>query len=387
MRRRIGLIVNPVAGMGGRVGLKGSDGARVLEVARDLGAVPSSPGRAVEALRRMVSIRNEVEIVTYPFEMGEIEASECGFEPTVVGWIRRGETTASDTEAAARDLQSAGSELLVFAGGDGTAVDIYRSIGDRVPVIGIPSGVKMHSAVFAVTPKAAGDLAVAYVTGQATSLCEAEVMDIDEEAFREGRVSARLHGYLRVPAERSLVQSLKAESRGGEESSLEGIAWDVVDKMDDDHLYIIGPGTTTRSIMVKLGLDYTLLGVDVVWRRQLIAKDVGERRLLELLDGRRAKMVVTPIGGQGFLFGRGNQQLSPAVIRAVGRENVIVVATSGKINALRGRPLLIDTDDEEVNRMLTGYVRVTTGYNEQVVYRVASYDGADEWTVDRSMGS
>ncbi|MGQ9676822.1 MAG: ATP-NAD kinase family protein [Chloroflexota bacterium] len=372
MKRRVGLIVNPVAGMGGRVGLKGSDGAAVLQIARRLGAVPNSPKRAVEALARLASLRASVELVTYPHEMGAHEAVEAGFEPMVIGSIAEGETTAADTEKAAREMRDLGIDLLLFAGGDGTAVNIYTSIGDSLAVVGIPTGVKMHSAVFALNPKAAGDLAAAYVSGGVKGTREAEVMDIDEQAFREGRVSAKLYGYLRVPVERTLVQSLKAESRGGEEASLEGIAWDIVDKMVDDYLYIIGPGTTTRGIMVKLGLEYTLLGVDVVWRRQLAGKDVNERQLSELIDGRKAKIVVTPIGGQGFIFGRGNQQIGPSVIRSVGRENIIVVATPGKIHALNGRPLLVDTGDDEVDEMLSGYLRVTTGYNEQIVYRVAS---------------
>lgn len=371
MKRRVGLIVNPVAGMGGRVGLKGSDGAAVLQTARQLGATPTSPRRAVEALKRLTSVKMNVDLVTYPLEMGASEAVEAEFEPIVVGSITRGETTAADTERAAREMRELGIDLLLFAGGDGTAVNIYTSIGGSVPVVGIPTGVKMHSAVFAVNPRAAGDLVVAYLNGATRGTREAEVMDIDERAFREGRVSAKLYGYLRVPLERTLVQSLKAESRGGEESSLEGIAWDIVDRMEDDYLYIIGPGTTTRNIMVKLGLEYTLLGVDVVWRRQLVGKDVNEAQLLRLIEGRKARIVVTPIGGQGFLFGRGNQQLGPSVIRAVGRENIIVVATPSKIHALNGRPLLVDTDDDEVNEMLSGYLKVTTGYSERIVYRVA----------------
>ena len=372
MKQKLGLIVNPIAGMGGSVGLKGSDGAEILQAARDLGATPNAPRRAVDGLARLRNIRDDLELITYPGEMGADEAVACGFEPTILGSIQSGATTAADTEAAVRDLLQSGVNLLLFAGGDGTAVNIYHSIGGAsTPVIGIPSGVKMHSAVFAVHPRAGGDVALMYLTGRTRTMREAEVMDIDEQAFRAGRVSARLYGYLNVPVVPTLIQFLKSGSRGGAEASLEAIAHDIIDDMREDCIYVIGPGTTTRTIMVELGLEYTLLGVDVVWGRKLIGKDVNEQQLLELIEGRNAVLVITPIGGQGFLFGRGNQQLSPAVIRVVGRENIVVVATMDKIIALEGRPLLVDTGDDRVDEMLAGYVRVTTGYREQTVYRVA----------------
>jgi predicted polyphosphate/ATP-dependent NAD kinase len=369
--KRVGLIVNPVAGMGGRVGLKGSDGIEILLHARNLGATSPSPGRAVQALKRLAPIQHEIEVVTYPFEMGEAAARECGFQPRVIGAIDRRNTTADDTERAAREMLALGLDLLLFAGGDGTAVDISRSIGDRLPVIGIPGGVKMHSAVFAVNPRAAGDLALAYLTGKTDAVRESEVMDIDERDFREDRLSAKLFGYLRVPVEKNLVQSMKEASRGEEEAALNGISSAVIDRMGPDEAFVIGPGTTTRAIMTSLGLVHTLLGVDVVCNRRLIARDVNEQQLLALLQGRKSKLVVTPIGGQGFIFGRGNQQLAPSVIRAIGKDNIIVIATPGKIGALHGRPLLVDTDDEAINALLSGYIKVTTGYDEQIVYRVA----------------
>ncbi len=367
--KQLGLIVNPIAGMGGRVALKGTDGREVLARARRMGAVPESPRRAVEALQRLVRLRAELEIVTYPHEMGEEEARRSGFDPKVIGCIRRGETTAEDTRRAAREMLMLGVDLILFAGGDGTARDIYDAVGDRVTVLGIPAGVKIHSAVYARNPGLAGDLAALYLQGKA-AVREAEVMDIDEDAFREGRVTARLYGYLKIPYRRQYVQGLKAGSSPSEQAALQAIARAVIDGMEDDFLYIIGPGTSTRPIMEMLGLQYTLLGVDAVHRRQLVGKDLTERQLLRLLEGRRAKIIITPIGGQGYLFGRGNQQLSPKVIRQVGRENIMVIATKEKINSLRGQPFLVDTGDHEVDRMLSGYVRVLTGYDQWVVYRV-----------------
>jgi predicted polyphosphate/ATP-dependent NAD kinase len=310
-----------------------------------------------------------LEIVTYPGEMGEDAATACGLEPTVIGAIRPGETTAEDTQNAAREMLRQEADLLLFAGGDGTARDIYEAVGLNLPALGIPAGVKIHSAVYATNPRSAGDLAAFYLQGRVVSLREAEVMDIDEEAFRQGALSARLYGYLKVPYRASLVQSSKVPS-AGEEAALAAIAEDVVEKMEDGILYVIGPGTTTRALAEELGLEKTLLGVDVVLNRELIARDANEAWLLAVVEGQRAKIVVTPIGGQGYLFGRGNQQISPRVIDRVGKENIIVVSTPDKLHALGTQPLLVDSGDRAVDGMLSGYVQVVTGYHERAVRKV-----------------
>lgn len=255
-------------------------------------------------------------------------------------------------------------DLILFAGGDGTARDIYKAIGDTgIPVIGIPTGVKIHSAVYATTPRNAGKLAAMYLQGTVTDVHLREVMDIDEEAFRQNRVTAKLYGYLPVPHEERLVQGLKAGRAEGEEANVQAIAHFVVDQMDDEHVYIIGPGTTTAAIMEVLGLPYTLLGVDVVANKQLIGRDVTEAQLLELIEGRKAKVIVTIIGGQGAVFGRGNQQISARVLKQLGKENIMIIAPQSKLADLGTRPLLIDTGDEEVNEMLRGYYRVIIGYD------------------------
>jgi len=373
-KRKLGFIVNPIAGIGGRVGLKGSDGFEILEKARQLGAQPEAPGRATTALRRISRIKDDIELITYPHEMGEDEAKECQFNPTVIGSVKRGNTTSRDTQNAAQDMLKVKVDLLLFTGGDGTARDIYNAIGDKIPVLGIPAGVKIHSAVYATSPQNAGDLATMYLGGESSSirLREAEVMDIDEQAFREDRLSAKLYGYLKVPYERRLVQSAKAGSAAAEEAAMYDIACDVIKNMQDNYLYIFGPGTTTRGIMAKLGLKNTLLGVDAVYKRELVGSDLNEAQLLKLIEGKKAKIVIAVIGGQGYIFGRGNQQISAKVIRKVGKENIIVVATKNKILSLSGNPLLVDTGDDEVNKILTGYTRVITGLNERVMVRVVS---------------
>ena len=368
--KRLGLIVNPVAGMGGRVGLKGSDGKETLRRAVELGAVRLSPGRAVEALRRVARIREEVEVITYPGEMGEDEAREAGLQPTVIGSISEGSTTREDTIEAARTMAEMGVDLILFAGGDGTARDLVEAVDGEVPVLGIPAGVKIHSGVFAINPGEAGELAALYLEDGSVNLRELEVMDIDEEAFRDDRLSARLYGYLKVPYVEAMVQNTKSGSAATDEFSLEGIAADIVDGMEKDVLYVLGPGTTIRPIAERLGLDKTLLGVDVVLNGELVAADANEERLLELVEGLETRIIVTVIGGQGFVFGRGNQQISPQVIRSVGVGNVTIVATPSKLAALQGRPLLVDTGDPELDETLSGYAKVVTEYGRRVVYRV-----------------
>jgi predicted polyphosphate/ATP-dependent NAD kinase len=199
-------------------------------------------------------------------------------------------------------------------------------------------------------------------------LREMEVMDIDEDLFRQGHVSARLYGYLKVPYERRLVQSSKAASSGSSEN-LASIAESVVDGMDDETYYILGPGSTVRAIGEELMIDKSLLGVDVVLAKQMVGKDLNEQQILALLDDQKAKIVVTIIGGQGYIFGRGNQQISPKVITQVGKENVIVIATKNKLLSINGS-LLVDTGDPECDRALSGYIRVVTGYNEESVWKV-----------------
>ena len=369
--KKIGLIVNPIAGMGGKVGLKGTDGIDTLAKAKSLGAEQVSPERSMKALKSFVSLRHEIELITYPSDMGENIARQAGFNPKVIGSIKEGKTTADDTKQASKDFCELNIDLLLFAGGDGTARDIYKAIGDQVVVLGIPTGVKMHSAVYACNPMKAGDLLALFVQGKVTELKEAEVMDIDEEAFRSGVVSAKLYGYFKIPFERRHIQGMKAGSLPSEKYFQEAIAQEIIDNMDDDYLYIIGPGTTTRSIMEKLKLDNTLLGVDLIYQKKLIDKDLNEKELLEHLSGKKAKLIITPIGGQGFLLGRGNQQISPKVINEVGVDNIIIVATRQKINSLNGQPFLVDSGDNELDRKLSGYVKVITGYHESVVYKTA----------------
>ncbi len=368
--KKVGLIINPVAGMGGKVGLKGTDGPEIVEKARSMGARPEAAEKAGHAVQLISDLKNEIELYTCPGEMGENLSLRYGFEPNLLNGPGES-TTAEDTEMAAKEMAKIGVDLLLFAGGDGTARNIFNALGDdsSIPVIGIPAGVKIHSAVYATNPRSAGELAVQFLKEAGLPLRRSEVMDIDEVAFREGRLSARLYGYLQVPCFGDMMQHLKIGGAETEESVLDAIAENVIEKMEEDKVYIIGPGSTIEPIMNKLGLDNTLLGVDMVKNGRILASDANEKRILDLIQGEKAKIVVTVIGGQGYIFGRGNQQISADVIKKVGKDNIIVVATREKIYSLEYDRLLVDTGVEEVNKSLCGFIRVISGYNETLLCR------------------
>ncbi len=374
--KRIGLIVNPIAGMGGRVGLKGSDGKETLELARKLGAVPECPGKAITALKQIKdNFDGDVQIITYPASMGEDEALGAGFQPKVIGKINPEETTAANTIQAAKDLRDEGVDLIFFAGGDGTARNIFDALGEeKVAVLGIPGGCKIHSAVYAINPKTAGNLVVQYLDGTVKDLKISEVMDIDEEAFRKNVVTAKLYGYLYVPNEKRMVQNMKSGRGYSEAAALDQLSRYFADTMDPETLYVVGTGSTTKKILEKLGEDGTLLGVDLVYGKKIVARDVNEKGILEYLSTTNGsvKMIVTVIGGQGYVFGRGNQQLSPAVIRRVGLDNIIIAASKPKMLSLFGKSLLVDTGDEKLNEELTGYRRVYVGYEDSVIFNVTN---------------
>jgi predicted polyphosphate/ATP-dependent NAD kinase len=369
--KKVGLIINPIAGMGGRVGLKGTDGIKVLEQAKKLGALPESQNRSFITIQKLLPIHDKIEVITYPGEMGGIVSKKCGFQPKIIGSITKGETTAADTKRAAKDLLDLKIDLLLFAGGDGTARDIYNAIGDKLVVLGIPAGVKIHSAVFARSPAHAGELALSMLQNRTERIREVEVMDIDEDSFRKGIVDAKLYGYLKIPYERTRVQSLKAGSPETESFAHQSIAEEIIENMQNDCFYIIGPGTTTRAVMEKLKLPNTLLGIDIIYNKKLVANDLSEAQITSYIQNKTTKLIITPIGGQGYLFGRGNQQLSPNLIKQIGKDNIIVIATRSKINSLEGQPLLVDSSDKETDELLSGYISVYTGYRERLIYKVA----------------
>ena len=356
---RIGVVVNPIAGMGGRVGLKGTDG--MVAEARERGAEQRAPARAIGALSALYERAPGTQLLAYGGEMGANEARAAGFDPEVVGepeGENTKETSASDTREAVHRLISEGIDLLLFVGGDGTAVDVAETLsaeGSEVPMLGVPAGVKIYSSVFAVTPKAAGRVAAGFDRVE-----EREVNDIDEEAYRDGEVRAELKAIARVPVAESL-QSSKQLGGGTVESLAQGVADDVQEGVT----YVLGPGSTVGAIKAELGFEGSPLGVDV-WRDgELLARDANEEEILAVL-GDENVIVVSPIGGQGFVFGRGNHQLSPAVIR---RSTVEIVASKTKLDGIG--VLRADTSDEDVDESLRGWHKVRVGRFERRMLKLS----------------
>ena len=348
--KNIGFIINPVAGMGGAVGLKGTDGNEILNKAIALGAKPIASAKAEIFLSNLTTAKEHIKFLVGAGEMGEFQVKKLGFNCKVLGQAKT-QTSPKDTQIIAHQMQESQVDLLIFCGGDGTARDILKAVTLSVPVLGVPTGVKMHSAVFAITPQAAARVALRFLFAS-LPLREAEVMDVDEQAFREGHVSAELYGYVLSPFEPHLIQGNKMESPmiESEIQNQAAIALYVIEEMKPTNLYIIGPGTTTRTIGDLLDQKKTLLGVDLFQNKEITAKDVNEKKLLQAIEGRNSQIIVTPIGGQGFIFGRGNQQISPKIINQVGLDNIIVVATKSKLDRLES--LKVDTGDSKLDAEL-----------------------------------
>ena len=364
--KKVGFIVNPIAGMGGAVGLKGTDGKQILQKAVTLGAKPVAPARAETFLSQLAPIKDHLLLFVGAGLMGETEAKNHNFRYKVFGQQKK-DTKPEDTIDIAKKIAAEKVDLLIFCGGDGTARDVLNGVDMQIPALGVPTGVKMHSAVFGVDPKSAARITYRFLTNQ-LPLWEAEVMDIDEEAFRQGRVSAKLHGYLLSPYEPRLIQGAKMASpiTENELRNQAAIAVYITETMEPYVYYIISAGTTTRTIGDLLDEKKTLLGVDIFYNKKIIAKDVNEKQILKTIDDKATKIIVTPIGGQGFIFGRGNQQISPAVIKKVGKDNIIVIATENKMKNLKS--LRVDTGDTKLDESFHGTISVVTDYKiEQTV--------------------
>jgi predicted polyphosphate/ATP-dependent NAD kinase len=374
-RPRVGLVVNPVSGMGGRVGLKGTDG--LLDEALRRGAEPVAPGCMVRFLERLGKDAERVAWVTCAFDMGADELAESGLTPGEhyqVAYTPPSlhDTNADDTRRACTALLARGVQAIVFCGGDGTARDVMAAVGSSVPVLGVPSGVKMFSGVFALSPEAAAQVLSALVSGEA-EVGEGEVVDVDEAAYRDGRLACTLHGTMRILRARSLIQDTKRiTSLGDEGAAQDAIARFVVEMLEreDYPLTVLGAGTTVEAVARRMDVPKTPLGVDVVRGDQLLVEDASEEDLLRVLAGERTvRIVLSPIGAQGFLLGRGNQQISPDVLEAAGGPaSLIIVATPHKLRAMEA--LRVDTGDQELDLRLGGMRQIVTGYHDVTMRRL-----------------
>ena len=364
---KLGFIVNPIAGMGGRVGLKGTDG--ILEEAIARGAKPVAPKRAVEFLEKLKEsmAATSIEILTCPSIMGEEEAEAADLPVQVLSMTSEEETTAEDTKTAVKMMTRAKVDLIVFVGGDGTAKDIFDAMQENCEthVLGVPSGVKMYSGVFAVNPSDAVDVVTAFAKDEA-EITEFEVMDADESAIRNDAFVVKLHGFLKGPFLPMRIQGSKQVSPEtvDERENQTAIARFIIEEMNPEATYILGPGTTVKRFAELLGVEKTVLGVDV-YKNGKVVLDVDEKKILqEVEDWRNAWIVLSPIGHQGILLGRGNQQISPEIVKRVGKQRTIVTATKGKLRSIEEGVLRVDTGDADVDSMLRGYIRVATDYRE-----------------------
>ncbi len=370
---RMGFLVNPIAGLGGKVGLKGSD--NVAREALRMGAKPVAPQRGFEFLKKLkeLELHQQLTLLTCPTVMGERVVRSVGLSTCILPMQMKSQTTADDTKEAVRLMVERKVDLISFVGGDGTARDILDALGsyDSTPVLGIPSGVKMYSGIFAVHPSDAAFIVEAFLREE-VQLVDFEVIDADETAIRRGCFNIRLYGFLKGPFVPAHIQGSKQASPEtlDEHENQMAIARFIVEGMDRGAAYILAPGTTVKGVADLLGITKTLLGVDV-YRDDGVMLDVNEERMLrEIADWQRVWIIVSPIGRQGILFGRGNQQISPAIIQRVGKEKIIVMATKGKIRGFEGGVLRVDTGNIEVDSMLRGYIRVATDYREWRLLKV-----------------
>ncbi len=373
MSIKIGFVVNPIAGMGGRVGLKGTDG--VVEKAKKLGAKPVAPDKAKGMLKKFFSKYNdEISWITCSEEMGYSELKKTGAKNIEVLYKPKKDTTASeDTQNACKAFLEKNVELIIFCGGDGTARDVFSAVDKNVPILGIPSGVKMHSAVFGINTEASAKMLHEFINKRLT-IGDAEIMDLDEERYRKGDWNIKLFGIAKGIVEPTYIQVGKSTFESVSDNTVKDeLAEHIEDEIKEntDFLYLFGSGGTIDYIAEKLGFENTLLGIDAVYKGKVIGSDLNEEKILKLLEKhKKAKVILSPIGAQGFILGRGNLQLSPEVIKKIGLDNIIVVSTPSK---LKSTPKIrVDTGDKKLDKMFEEheFMMIVIGYRLSRVVRL-----------------
>ena len=375
MNSKIGFLVNPIAGMGGKVGLKGTDG--VFKEAVKLGAKPIAPGKAEETLNEYLneySKNNNIRWFACSGIMGGNELKNVGIKNIeIIGDSSCENTSSGDTKETCKKLLEKNVDLILFCGGDGTARDVFEIVDNKIPILGIPSGVKMHSGVFGVNTSATAKMLHEFVNGRLT-IGDAEIMDLDEDLYRRGKWNIRLFGIAKGIVEPTYVQVGKScyESVSDDEIKDE-LTEHIVDEIERcaDYLFLFGSGGTIEYIARKMNLDNTLLGIDAVYDKKIVGKDLNEEGLLKLLDNySKTKVILSPIGAQGFILGRGNLQLSPKVIRRIGLDNIIVISTPSK---LVSTPIIrVDTGDRELDHLFVEkeFMMVVIGYRMSRVVKI-----------------
>ena len=372
----IGFIVNPISGMGGSVGLKGTDGEKILQQAIELGAEPNAKNRAREFLKELESIKLKLKFITCPENMGALILKEFNFKYEQVSHPLFNDIKGLFTSKAEHTIVAAGKmkdvsdlKLIVFFGGDGTARDIVKAVDKDIPCLGIPAGVKIYSSVFSLNPRIAASIVMQFLWDE-IPLRESEVLDIDEEEYRKGNLVSKLYGYLLTPYNPDFSQRSKMATPDSDLNNQERIAKKIVEDLERETCYLLGPGTTTKAITDLLNQKKTVLGIDLLLNNIIIAQDLNERRILEFIDGKKVKIITSLIGRQGFLFGRGNLQFTPQVLKKIGPNNVIIIATKFKLMNIPNQILRIDTRDPKLDDELKGFYRVIVDYDELKICKV-----------------
>lgn len=379
---RIGLIINPIAGMGGKVGLHGTDGDLYLR-AQALGALPVSGDRALETLNSIVDLSEKIVFVTHEGEMGSEFVSSLGFVTEVLIDSSQVVSSSADTKLVAEKMLESGVELILFSGGDGTARDIFEVVGERIPMLGIPAGVKMRSGVFSLSPLAAGELMRRFVaTPEMTPIHRVEILDVVLEGVENTWLPDEFFGVARAPFSQAHLQMAKSVSSVRGDAGIDALAQELASSLETASLYLIGPGTTTHRILDAMGLVGDVRGVDAVFRNQIIGRDLSENEILELLkEHPNATLFLGVIGGQGFLLGRGNQQLSSKVIEAVKPTNIVLISSADKIGRLFPAHLHVDLGDGRVESLLAGYHQVLVAPGRSIMCQIVIPDRCQQESI------
>jgi predicted polyphosphate/ATP-dependent NAD kinase len=366
----LGLIINPISGMGGSVGLKGTDGKYILMKAIELGAKPNAQNRTKELLKELTPVKSKLKFITCPADMGAKILKEMEFEfETIHSSIFENintiyDTTVDHTKTAARIMKDIEDlQLLLFVGGDGTARDIASIIDNNKPCLGIPAGVKIYSSVFSINPKSASSLIMQFLWEE-TALRESEVLDIDEDQYRKGNLVSKPYGYLLTPYNPDYSQLSKEGTPDSDLNNQERIAKRIIEEMEEGVLYLIGPGTTTKAITNALKQEKTVLGIDLLLNKQIIATDLNEQQILAHIEGKTAKIIVSLIGKQGFLFGRGNLQFTPHILKKIGSKNILIISTRFKLQNIPNQILRIDTRDPGLDEEMKGLYKIFVDYDD-----------------------
>jgi predicted polyphosphate/ATP-dependent NAD kinase len=369
-RLSVGLLINPFAGIGGESALKGSDGDEIRSQALAYSKELRAPQRAMRFLQALNTYAQMIDWYVAKGVMGEVVCESIGVTPKTIVGKHGADTSASDTKAVAQELLKH-VDILLFIGGDGTARDVLYAVNSTIPCLGIPSGVKMQSGVFALSPEAAADIVIGIIDSQLLTVSEQDVRDIDEEALRQGRVRSHYFGSMRVPSAPAYLQHLKQSGVEDETMALEDIAAHLTDEMQEGRLMLVGPGRTLAYWMESIGLSNTLVGFDAVLNGKLIQADLNGRDVIELQKNYPdLLLILSPTGQQGMLIGRGNQQLTPDFLRHLNKEQWRIVASKNKLATFNGKPLIVDSNDYELDKKLCGLYNVISAYRYQVLYPV-----------------